>query len=273
MPGPFDINWQDMSVDLTRVTSVAVTALAWVVGGAILYRVGRRVIRGSAVPKYVFRAEVAARSDTARELLLSAWKYVVLFGVLAALVAMMPIAIVPAAAIVTASGLVVGLGVQSLFRDVIAGFSILVEGQFAVGDRVKLIGVDVEGTIEAVGLRVTVVRDEDGSRVFVPNGAITAVRNWSDATDEQLARRARSRPRGRRDEAQADPVAPIVDLAGARDTSDDAEREARRRRGRRRGGRGRRRPNETPREETEEQETASPSEPREILDNSPWSIE
>lgn len=77
------------------------------------------------------------------------------------------------------AGIAVGLGAQTLVRDCIAGFFILLEDQFGVGDDVD-IGSAV-GVVESVTLRATVVRSPDGTQWTVPNGAILRVGNRSRA--------------------------------------------------------------------------------------------
>lgn len=77
------------------------------------------------------------------------------------------------------AGIAVGLGAQTLVRDCIAGFFILLEDQFGVGDEVD-VGSAV-GTVESVTLRATVVRASDGTQWTVPNGAIVRVGNRSRA--------------------------------------------------------------------------------------------
>ena len=66
------------------------------------------------------------------------------------------------------AGLAIGLGAQSLIRDVIAGFSILLEDQFHVGDVIQAAGVT--GQVEQMTIRMTIVRDLQGTLHFVPNG-------------------------------------------------------------------------------------------------------
>lgn len=77
------------------------------------------------------------------------------------------------------AGIAVGLGAQSLVRDCIAGFFILLEDQFGVGDTVD-VGPAI-GVVETVTLRATVVRSPDGTQWTVPNGAIVRVGNRSRA--------------------------------------------------------------------------------------------
>lgn len=75
------------------------------------------------------------------------------------------------------AGVAVGFGAQSLVKDCIAGFFIILEDQFGVGDEVDL-GL-ASGTVEAVTLRSTTVRSVDGTVWAVPNGSIVRVGNQS----------------------------------------------------------------------------------------------
>ena len=68
-------------------------------------------------------------------------------------------------------------GAQSLFKDIINGIFILIENQFNVGDTVKL--ASLTGTVEDLTLRMTTLRDGDGTLYFIPNSQITTVSNLS----------------------------------------------------------------------------------------------
>ena len=74
-------------------------------------------------------------------------------------------------------GVAVGFGSQSLVKDVITGIFMIVEDQYGVGDVVDV--GEASGSVEAVGLRVTRVRDVDGTVWYVPNGQIQRVGNKS----------------------------------------------------------------------------------------------
>jgi small conductance mechanosensitive channel len=73
------------------------------------------------------------------------------------------------------AGLAIGFGAQTLVRDFINGFFILIENQFDIGDVIKLGAV--QGTVEKLTLRRTVLRDADGTLHTVPNGQVTIVSN------------------------------------------------------------------------------------------------
>ncbi len=75
------------------------------------------------------------------------------------------------------AGVAVGLGAQSLIKDVINGFFILANDQIRVGDVVQIAGKS--GEVEKVSLKMTVLRDISGNVHFVPNSAIDIVTNMT----------------------------------------------------------------------------------------------
>ncbi len=75
------------------------------------------------------------------------------------------------------AGVAVGFGAQTLVHDFINGFFILVENQYDIGDIIKIAGV--QGTVELMTLRRTVLRDADGTVHNVPSSQITVVSNMT----------------------------------------------------------------------------------------------
>jgi small conductance mechanosensitive channel len=75
-------------------------------------------------------------------------------------------------------GLAVGFGAQSLVKDVVTGFFILLEDQYGVGDNVAINQI-AAGKVEVLTLRVTGLRDLEGTLHFIANGDITHVANRS----------------------------------------------------------------------------------------------
>jgi len=82
-------------------------------------------------------------------------------------------------AVGSAIGVAVGFGAQSMVKDVIAGFFILAEDQFGIGDVVRIAGVT--GSVVDMRLRITVLRDLDGNAHYVPNGEITVASNFTQS--------------------------------------------------------------------------------------------
>ena len=86
--------------------------------------------------------------------------------------------------------IVVGFGAQRVLQDAIAGFGLLFEGWYAVGDFVALRPMEVTGFVEEIGLRTTVVRSLNGDRNYVPNsqiiGAVRSPRGYRTYTIEMV---------------------------------------------------------------------------------------
>lgn len=74
-------------------------------------------------------------------------------------------------------GVALGFGAQTLVKDVIGGFFLILENQVRVGDVVAINGTG--GLVEAINLRTTVLRDEEGTVHIFPNGGITSLSNRS----------------------------------------------------------------------------------------------
>lgn len=72
-------------------------------------------------------------------------------------------------------GLALGVGAQSLIKDFITGFFIILEDQYAVGD--YIVSGDMSGTVEEIGFRVTKLRDGNGVLHIIPHGAISRISN------------------------------------------------------------------------------------------------
>ena len=76
-------------------------------------------------------------------------------------------------------GVAIGLGAQTLVRDILSGIFMLIEDQYGVGDTISVL--EVEGVVEKVGLRVTTVRDGQGTLWYLRNGEILKVGNQSQS--------------------------------------------------------------------------------------------
>lgn len=74
-------------------------------------------------------------------------------------------------------GLAFGFGGQYLIRDIISGLFILLEGQYSINDVVKI--GEMEGTVENINLRTTVLRDLKGRQIIIPNGEVKSVYNFT----------------------------------------------------------------------------------------------
>jgi small-conductance mechanosensitive channel len=120
---------------------------------------------------------VDQKGQTLVPLLQSMAQYVLYFGSAIMMLGVMKIDTTPILAGAGILGLAGGLGAQSLVTDVVSGFFILFENQYLVGDIVKI--GDASGRVEAVSIRCTQIRDDQGRLHIVPNGQIKSLVNFS----------------------------------------------------------------------------------------------
>ncbi len=118
------------------------------------------------------------RQDTAITLMRNALRYVVFAIVVLFILSIFFRNPLPAAAGTTIIAAVIGFGAQSFLRDVIAGFSIVFEGQYSVGDFVLIKPQDISGVVEELGLRMTKIRSLSGEVSYIPNGTMQGVVNY-----------------------------------------------------------------------------------------------
>lgn len=127
------------------------------------------------------KSENIRRRKTLILLLESITKYTLYF---IAIIAIFSIFGVPVTSLLAGAGilgLAIGFGAQKLVEDVISGFFILIEDQFAVGDFVEIAGKT--GIVQEIGFRTTIIRNTAGEIYVIPNGEIRQVTNYSVAED------------------------------------------------------------------------------------------
>lgn len=117
------------------------------------------------------------RMETTRSLVNNMASYVVYFIAILSILTQLGFNLGPVLASAGVVGLAVGFGAQNLVRDIITGFFIIFEDQYAVGDYIST--GPVMGTVQEFGLRITRIRGLNGEVHIIPNGSITEVTNYS----------------------------------------------------------------------------------------------
>lgn len=153
------------------VIKVGFTILFIILAG-FLVKLSKRIIY-----KGFSKFSMERNSDTVASLLSSLCKYAVYFIILCNILVMWGVNITSILALGGAVSVAVGLGAQDIVKDMMAGLFIITENQFGVGDIVELNGFS--GTVEAIGIRTTRIRNSDGNVHIVPNGQISIVTNMS----------------------------------------------------------------------------------------------
>ena len=122
------------------------------------------------------------RSETLHKLVKSAVRYTIYFIAFFQILAILGVNTTSIVASAGIASVAIGFGAQSLVKDIISGFFIILEGQFDVGDNVKIYNQAAfiaGGYVMSLGLRSTKIRSKDGEVYFIPNGTINQVVNYS----------------------------------------------------------------------------------------------
>jgi small-conductance mechanosensitive channel len=117
------------------------------------------------------------RAETMGSLLKSVATGIILAVVTVMVLSKLGVDVAPIIASAGIVGIAFGFGAQNLVKDFLSGIFMILEDQYGVGDTVDL--VEATGTVEAVGLRVTRLRDVNGTVWYVRNGEILRVGNQS----------------------------------------------------------------------------------------------
>jgi len=170
--GFFDGITPDTYIDLgSRLLKVALI----IVGAIIIYRIGRAIISGF-FKRQTGRFKMAEKKiNTLNALSQSILSYILYF--IAGIMILEEFGVNTTSLITTAGigGVAIGFGAQSLVKDVITGFFILLEDQYEVGERITI--DNITGTVEEFGLRTTKIRGFNGDLTIIPNGQILKVIN------------------------------------------------------------------------------------------------
>jgi small-conductance mechanosensitive channel len=127
--------------------------------------------RDMAIERY--RARAAAVSG----IVASAGTFVIVAVAVLVALGSVGIDVAPLLASAGIAGIAIGFGAQTIIRDFLSGVFMILENQYGVGDVVTVNGIT--GTVEDVGLRITTIRDFDGTVWYVTNGSVTELGNRS----------------------------------------------------------------------------------------------
>jgi len=150
-----------------------------VAGAFVLMRIWRAVVRriASLQERKLPPGLRAQQVRTVASVITSVGVFIVLFGAILQALPLFNLDLRPLLASAGIAGLAIGFGAQTLVKDFINGFFILLENQYDIGDSVRIAGV--KGVVEAISLRHTTLRDDDGTVHTVPNSQITIVSNMT----------------------------------------------------------------------------------------------
>ena len=162
---------------LPLLTTKVLMSAAVIFVGAILIRLGHRLIFSlikSRTSKVVHNPQ---QVDTMRSLINSLFNYVMYFIIATLVLSIFGVNVGSLLAVAGVGGVAIAFGGQTLVKDVISGLFIWVEGSLSVGDVVDINGQ--QGVVESIAIRTTVIRNYNGNLITIPNGDIRTITNMS----------------------------------------------------------------------------------------------
>ncbi|KRQ85962.1 putative MscS family protein YkuT [Caloramator mitchellensis] len=159
-----------LSVFIKAIIIIIITKIAISIGSKLIHK----FFEGHKKSRFGLNDK---KADTLNELFKNLLRYIIYFVSAIWVLETLGFDIKTLIAVTGVAGVAIGFGAQSLVKDVISGFFILFEDQFAVGDYISIDGFS--GIVEVLGLRVTKIRDFSGELHIIPNGTINRVTNKS----------------------------------------------------------------------------------------------
>jgi len=165
----------------TWLTTSGIKIIGILIGLIVLSQMSKRIM--SWMEKFVPEkdslqaSEAKKRAQTLGNILRHALLIFLSFIAILMILGELGIQLGPLLATAGIGALAIGFGAQSLVKDVISGFFIILENQYRIGDVIEAAGVS--GLVESVSLRKTVLRDLEGRVHNIPNGEIKVVSNLS----------------------------------------------------------------------------------------------
>jgi small conductance mechanosensitive channel len=184
--------WRENGIDyaLDKGIDVGGVLLSVLAAWLLIRLIARRIEKWGDAGQDGLRSAREQRARTAAKLVRNLGRAVLTVVAILMVLQQLDFNISPLLASAGVVGLAVSFGSQSLVRDYVTGFFLQLEHQFALGDVIRIGGV--EGTVENITLRLVYLRDGTGALHIIPNGQIVQVtnltRSWGRvAVDAEVA--------------------------------------------------------------------------------------
>ena len=150
---------------------------AVLIAGLLLIKLGKLII--ARIARRVSKKSPAAaqRSETSKSIVTSVFSYIMFFILATAVLRLFGVDVTSILAAAGVVGIALAFGAQTLVRDLLSGLFIWGEHSLTVGDLVSIDGMD--GTVEAITIRTTSIRNYNGNLITIPNGDIRIITNMS----------------------------------------------------------------------------------------------
>ena len=164
------------------LVTIIIAYLLCKITGPIVGWLTTHLIKGPRNETKLAKIERLKRSKTLADLISFIIKLLIAVTAVYTVLTDLGIDLAPVIASAGLAGVALGFGAQTVVKDMLAGFFIILENQYRVDDVVQISGVGfpatpVEGTVRSITLRKTTLRDRDGNVHIIPNGSIVEVIN------------------------------------------------------------------------------------------------
>ncbi len=155
-----------------------VTPILYIIIGVVCFKILKRIINKATNGKRALKATQKQRIDTLSTLITNIIKYLIVIFVVLGILSVFGINV---KSILTGLGIgtaIIGLAFQDLAKDLIAGFSIITEGEYEIGDTIEVDGF--MGEVVFIGLRTTRIRNFKGATKIISNHYMDKLINYSN---------------------------------------------------------------------------------------------
>ena len=155
-----------------------IAPIIYIIVGLIAFNIIKRIILKITTKKGILKKAQIQRINTLRSLVLNIIKYIIIICVALGIMSQIGINVKSILAGLGIGTALIGLAFQDLAKDLIAGFSIITEGEYEVGDTIEVEGF--MGTVTDIGLRTTRIKDFKGRTKIIANHYMDNIINYSD---------------------------------------------------------------------------------------------
>ena len=168
---------EDFLGHLPQIVSRLLLSAVVLIVGLLILKLGKMIIAKLARKRGKNSRINTQRAETFRSVISSVFSYIMFFILATVILRIFGVDVTSILAAAGVVGIALAFGAQTLVKDLLSGLFIWGEGSIAVGDLVSINGLD--GTVEAITIRTTSIRNYNGNVYCIPNGDIRTVTNMS----------------------------------------------------------------------------------------------
>jgi small conductance mechanosensitive channel len=170
-----------MKVDFLQKTidlKLIILPIVYIIIGMIIFAIIKKIVLKATIKSKTLKVTQKQRVKTLSTLLLNIIKYIIVILVVLAIISLFGFKVGSILAGLGIGTAIIGLAFQDLAKDLIAGFSIITEGEYEIGDTIEIDGF--MGEVTFIGLRTTRIRNFKGATKIIANHYMDNIINYSD---------------------------------------------------------------------------------------------